>query len=278
MSSPRYGIVGLGSIGTKHANTAAQLESANFAAVYDTNPKTLAAAVASHGVEGTTSLEEFAEKVDAALVSVPTDAHLEVGRFLLERGVDVLIEKPIAPTLEQASELVRCARDNGRVLQVGHIERFNPVLEQLEKRLDKPRFIEAHRLCQFPERNLDIGVVLDLMIHDLEIILFLVNSEIDSIDAVGIPVLTKREDIANARIRFKNGAVANLTASRISPENLRKIRVFQEDAYLSLDYQDQSGEIYRKGLLGIVLLIVVNPKLAVRRPRQRWMWPSRSRK
>lgn len=251
MSSPRYGIVGLGSIGTKHANTAAQLESSNFTAVFDTDPQTLASVVEAHGVQGTTSLEEFAEKVDAALVSVPTVAHLQVGRFLLERGVDVLIEKPIAPTLEEAAELVRCARENGRVLQVGHIERFNPVLEQLEKRLDKPRFIEAHRLCQFPKRNLDIGVVLDLMIHDLEIILFLVNSEIESIDAVGIPVLTKREDIANARIRFKNGAVANLTASRISPENLRKIRVFQEDAYLSLDYQSQSGEIYRKGLLGI---------------------------
>lgn len=251
MNHIRYGIVGLGSIGNKHANTAFQHKGVNFTTLYDNDVKSLKEACEKYEVEAADSLEDFASKVDAALVSVPTIAHLEVGKFLLERGVDVLVEKPIAQNTEDAATLVRCAQENGRILQVGHIERFNPVLAELEKKLSQPKFIEAHRLCQFPNRNLDIGVVLDLMIHDLEIILYLVDSPIESIDAVGIPVLTKREDIANARLRFENGAVANITASRISPENLRKIRVFQEDAYLSLDYQDQSGEIYSKGLLGI---------------------------
>src|SRR5439155_8591324 len=137
------------------------------------------------------------------------------------------------------------------VLQVGHVERFNPVLSALEQRLSRPRFIEAHRLSPFPDRSTDIGVVLDLMIHDLEIILHLVRSPIASIDAVGVPVLSRREDIANARLRFENGCVANITSSRISPEQMRKIRVFQEDAYLSLDYQNQTGEIYRRSGGGI---------------------------
>ena len=158
----------------------------------------------------------------------------------------MLVEKPIADTLDDAKALISLAADRGCVLQVGHIERFNPVMAQLEARLNQPKFLEVHRLSPFPNRSIDIGVVLDLMIHDLEIILHLVDSPLVQIDAVGIAVLTRREDIANARLRFENGAVANVTASRISPERMRKIRVFQSDAYLSLDYQDQSGWIYRK--------------------------------
>lgn len=157
-----------------------------------------------------------------------------------------MIEKPITDSPEQAWELVRLAKEKNSFIQVGHIERFNPVLAALEKILSKPRFIEAHRLSPYPNRSTDIGVVLDLMIHDLEVILHLVRSPIQSIDAVGVPVLSKGEDIANVRIRFENGCVANITTSRISPEKMRKIRVFQDDTYLSLDYQNQSGEVYRK--------------------------------
>ena len=163
----------------------------------------------------------------------------------MREGKHLLIEKPITQTLEQAQELVKLAREQSLILQVGHVERFNPILSALEHRLTKPRFIESHRLTPYPFRSLEIGVVLDLMIHDLEIILHLVRSPVKNIDAVGVPVLSKFEDIANARIRFQNGCVANVTASRISPEKMRKIRVFQQDAYLSLDYQNQSGEMFR---------------------------------
>ena len=157
-----------------------------------------------------------------------------------------MVEKPITENPQDATELTELAAKSGLVLQVGHVERFNPVLSALEERLTHPRFIEAHRLSSYPNSSTDIGVVLDLMIHDLEIILHLVRSSVQSIDAVGVPVLSKGEDIANARIRFENGCVANVTSSRISPERMRKIRVFQEDAYLSLDYEKQSGEIYRR--------------------------------
>jgi predicted dehydrogenase len=156
-----------------------------------------------------------------------------------------LIEKPITETPAQAEDLVRLAKERSLILQVGHIERFNPILSALEQLVTRPRFIESHRLSPYPFRSVEIGVVLDLMIHDLEVILHLVRSPVKSIDAVGVPVLSKGEDIANARIRFENGCVANVTASRISPEKMRKIRVFQEGAYLSLDYQAQAGEIYR---------------------------------
>ena len=179
------------------------------------------------------SLDELVGKVDAVSVSTPTVTHREIGTRFLESGKHVLVEKPIADSVDDARALIDLAQQKGCVLQVGHIERFNPVMSQLEARLDSPKFIESHRLSPFPKRSLDIGVVLDLMIHDLEIILHLVNSPLEHIDAVGIPVLTRREDIANARLRFENGCVANITVSRISPEKMRKIRVFQGDAYLS---------------------------------------------
>jgi predicted dehydrogenase len=161
------------------------------------------------------------------------------------------VEKPIADNTAHASELAELAAARGLVLQVGHVERFNPVLGALEKRLTNPRFIEAHRLSPFPNRSTDIGVVLDLMIHDLEVILHLVRAPVQTIDAVGVPVLSRGEDIANARLRFENGCVANITSSRISPERMRKIRVFQENAYLSLDYQNQTGEMYRRTAEGL---------------------------
>jgi predicted dehydrogenase len=197
-------------------------------------------------VAAATSLADFAERVDAASIATPTSSHFEIARPLLERGKHLLIEKPIADDPAHATELAQLAAERALVLQVGHVERFNPVLSALEERLTHPRFIEAHRLSPYPNRSTDIGVVLDLMIHDLEIILHLVRSPVETIDAVGVPVLSRGEDIANARLRFENGCVANITSSRISPERMRKIRVFQEDAYLSLDYQAQTGEIYRR--------------------------------
>ena len=241
----RAGIVGVGSIGKNHARIYSELPGVRFAAVLDTNREAAEAISREHGVPVATTLSEFASMVDAATVSTPTPDHHEIGKFLLHEGKHLLIEKPITETPEQALELVKLAKDRGVVLQVGHVERFNPVLSALEQRLTKPRFIEAHRLSPYPFRSVEIGVVLDLMIHDLEIILHLVRSPVKSIDAVGIPVLSKGEDIANARIRFESGCVANVTASRISPEKMRKIRVFQQDAYLSLDYQNQSGEMFR---------------------------------
>jgi predicted dehydrogenase len=246
MKALRVGVVGVGHIGKNHARLYAETEAADFTAIYDTDPENAAQIAQQYNVRAASSLEEFADLIDAASVATPTNCHFEIARPLLEKGKHLLIEKPIADETAQASQLAELAVQRKLVLQVGHVERFNPVLSALEARLTHPRFIEAHRLSPFPNRSTDIGVVLDLMIHDLEIILHLVRAPVQTIDAVGVPVLSRREDIANARIRFENGCVANITSSRISPERMRKIRVFQEDAYLSLDYQNQSGEIYRK--------------------------------
>jgi len=246
MKRPRVGVVGVGHIGSNHARLYAEIPAADFTAVYDVDLARASAIAKKYGVAAAKSLEEFAELVDAASVSTPTSSHHQIALALLRRGKHLLIEKPIAENPQHATELAELAARNQLILQVGHVERFNPVLSALEARLTHPRFIEAHRLSSYPNRSTDIGVVLDLMIHDLEIILHLVRSPVQNIDAVGVPVLSRGEDIANARIRFENGCVANVTSSRISPERMRKIRVFQEDAYLSLDYEKQSGEIYRR--------------------------------
>jgi predicted dehydrogenase len=238
-------VVGVGSIGKNHARICAELAEAQFSAVLDINRESAETIAAQYGAKVAGSLDEFISLIDAATVAAPTPVHYEIGRTLLVHGKHVLIEKPITETPAQAEDLVRLARERSLILQVGHIERFNPILSALEQLVTRPRFIESHRLSPYPFRSVEIGVVLDLMIHDLEVILHLVRSPVKSIDAVGVPVLSKGEDIANARIRFENGCVANVTASRISPEKMRKIRVFQEGAYLSLDYQAQAGEIYR---------------------------------
>ena len=247
----RVGVVGVGHIGKNHARLYAEGGTAEFTAIFDSDADNAAQIAAQYGIRAAASLEEFSALVDAASIATPTVSHFEIGRALLEKRKHLLIEKPIAEDTAQASELAELAAQRRLVLQIGHVERFNPVLGALEARLSRPRFIEAHRLSPFPNRSTDIGVVLDLMIHDLEIILHLVRSPVQRIDAVGVPVLSQREDIANARIRFENGCVANITSSRISPERMRKIRVFQEDAYLSLDYQNQTGEIYRRSATGI---------------------------
>ena len=246
----RVGVAGVGAIGRNHARIMGELARASggaleFAAVFDADPERAAQLASANGARAVSSLEEFASTVDAATVAVPTVHHREVGGFLLERGKHVLVEKPISESLAEAQALIELAREKNLILQVGHIERFNPVLGELEKRMSHPRFIEATRLSPYPGRSLDVGVVLDVMIHDLEIILHLVRSQWAQVDAVGVPVLSKREDIANVRVRFENGCVANITASRISQEKLRKIRVFQPDAYLSLDYQKQEGYLMR---------------------------------
>ena len=242
----RVGVVGVGHIGSNHARLYAEVPSAEFTAVYDVDVARGNAIGKKFGATPVKSLGEFIEMVDAASVATPTSTHYEIARSLLARGKHVLVEKPITDNTAHAAELAELAARKGLILQVGHVERFNPVLSALEKHLTHPRFIEAHRLSAYPDRSSDIGVVLDLMIHDLEIILHFVRSPLWSFDAVGVPVLSRDEDIANARLNFENGCVANVTSSRISPERMRKIRVFQEDAYLSLDYQNQSGEIYRR--------------------------------
>jgi predicted dehydrogenase len=246
MKKLRVGVVGVGHIGSNHARLYSEIPGVDFTAIYDVDPARANSISKKFRATVANSLDKFAELVDAASIATPTSAHHEIAVKLLQRGKHLLVEKPITENPRDATELAELAARNRLIMQVGHVERFNPVLSALEARLTHPRFIEAHRLSPYPNRSTDIGVVLDLMIHDLEIVLHLVRSPVQSIDAVGIPVLSKGEDIANARIRFQNGCVANVTSSRISPERMRKIRVFQEDAYLSLDYEKQAGEIYRR--------------------------------
>jgi len=246
MKNLRVGVVGVGHIGSNHARIYSELPNADLVAILDIDSMRAAEIGGKYGSRVAASLNEFAGMVDAASIATPTSAHFSIACDLLAQGKHLLIEKPITEKTSDARDLAEIAAEKRLVLQVGHVERFNPVLSALEQRLTHPRFIEAHRLSPYPNRSTEIGVVLDLMIHDLEIILHLVNSTVENIDAVGVPVLSRGEDIANARLRFASGCIANITSSRISPERMRKIRVFQEDAYLSLDYQGQSGEIYRR--------------------------------
>lgn len=245
MKTLRTGVVGIGHMGINHARIYSELGESQFAAVYDQNTDLARQVAKKYRTHAASSLEEFADLVDAATICTPTVTHFEIGKYLLERGKHLLVEKPIADTPEHARGLATLAAEQGCVLQVGHVERYNPVLAALESKLKNPRFLEVTRLSPYPNRSTDIGVVLDLMIHDIEIILHIVRSPIASMDCVGISVLSKGEDIANVRFRFENGCVANVTASRISRDKVRKIRVFQEDAYLSLDYQKQDGVVYR---------------------------------
>ena len=246
MSNVRVGVVGVGHIGREHARIYSQLPGVTFVGLYDLDGQVAQKVAQRHDVKAFSTAQALAEEVDAATIATPTSTHHEIAGLFLGLGKHVLVEKPITDNTEQARQLIELAHGKDLVLQVGHIERFNPALHALEEKLTRPRFIEAHRLSTYPGRSTDIGVVLDLMIHDIEVVLHLVRSPIVSIDSVGTSVLSKGEDIANARIRFESGCVANLTTSRISFEKMRKIRVFQDDAYLSLDYYDQSGVIYRK--------------------------------
>ncbi len=251
---PKVAVLGTGSLGKEHARIYAELAKAGlaeFVGVFDVDAGAARAQASKHGVRAFASVAEAAAASDALSVVTPTTTHFALAQELLSLGKHVLVEKPMTDNAAQAATLVALAQSRGAFLQVGHVERFNPVFSYLEKVATDPRFIECHRLSPFPARSTDIGVVLDLMIHDLDVVLAFVKSPLVSVDAVGIPVLSTSEDIANARLRFANGCVANLTASRISPERLRKIRVFsgggaaKETSYISLDYRAQEGFIYR---------------------------------
>ena len=250
----RVGVVGAGHLGSHHARIYSEIArrssgQCGFVGVFDTDNIKVRALTEKVGGGTFETAEEMAKFVDAVSIATPTETHFAVARVFLERGKHVLVEKPITDNVRDAEQLVALARKNGCVLQVGHVERFNPVMRYLNEVLAEARFIEVHRLSPYPGRSIDIGVVLDLMIHDLDVVLSLVKSPLAAIDAVGIPVLSETEDIANARLKFANGCVANITASRVSAERMRKIRIFGRTehgaAYISLDYMKQEGELYR---------------------------------
>ena len=241
----RIGIAGIGHLGKIHAKLWKEVDGVSVTGIYDVNGAESSAVSNETGIENVDDLVSLLERVDALSIVTPTQTHFEVARAAILAGKHVLIEKPITTTTEQADKLIELAREQDVKIQVGHIERFNPALLAAESYLDDPRFFESHRMAQFKPRGTDVAVVLDLMIHDIDVILSLVKSPVKSIDASGVAVVSEELDIANARIKFENGAVANVTASRISQTPLRKLRIFAKDAYLSLDFGTKSAEIFR---------------------------------
>jgi len=241
----RVAVIGVGHLGKHHARLLAGIDGAQLTAVVDTNLERAAAAAGPTGARPLSDYRELLGLVDAVTVAVPTELHHEIAMPFLESGISVLVEKPITRTVEEAAALIAAADISGATLAAGHTERYNPAVAAVMPLVSTPRFIEVHRLGVFPDRSLDIDVVFDLMIHDLDIILAMVKSEVTAIEAVGVPVLTDKFDIANARLRFATGCIANVTASRISKERVRKIRFFQPDAYISIDYAEQEVEGYR---------------------------------
>ena len=244
MDRVRVGVVGVGALGHHHARVYASLPNTTLIGVADTLPGRANEIAGPLGTQAFTSYRGLLGKVDAVSIATPTTLHAEIGERFLKEGAHVLVEKPISQTLDDADRLIRAARDNNRVLQVGHLERFNPAVRALREIVRKPRFFEAHRMGLFSPRSLDIDVVLDLMIHDLDIISVLVPSPPIHVSAVGIAILTNRIDIANARIQFSDGCVANVTASRVSMEKIRKLRLFQKQEYISLDYTRQDIAVF----------------------------------
>jgi predicted dehydrogenase len=242
----KIGVVGVGHLGSIHAKIYKQLENCSLVAVCDTDKERLAEISHSLNVPGYADYRELLRKVDAVSIAAPTKLHYKIAADFLKHNIHTLVEKPFTINLKEADALIKIAKENKLILQVGHIERFNSAFSATQKLIKSPKFIECHRLSPFPNRSLDVGVVLDIMIHDIDIVLGLVDSKIKRIEAVGVNVLTSFEDIANARITFKNGCVANLTASRVSDETMRKIRIFQEDTYISLDYKEAAAVAYRK--------------------------------
>jgi predicted dehydrogenase len=254
----RFGVMGVGSLGQWHARIYSEIPGIAFAGVYDADPRRAAEIAERYHTSAFSTPDALLGACDALSIVVPTDKHRAVAGRALEAGKHVLVEKPIAASTREAEELVAIAHDRNLILQVGHVERFNPVLDVINPAKQHPLYIEALRIATYPPprfgllpRGTEVSVILDLMIHDLEVILHLVRSKVVDIRAVGVPILSKSEDIANARLRFENGCIANVTASRISTEKQRKIRMFLPDAYVSLDYQNQTGKILRKKLLGI---------------------------
>jgi predicted dehydrogenase len=231
----RVGVVGVGDFGRNHLRVYRELPDAEIAGVYDTDAERGRQAAAEYGVPVFDGIGSFAGRVDAVSVAVPTVEHARIGCALMAQGIDVLIEKPMAASVSEAGELVSVAERHGRILQVGHLERFNPGLAAVRQVISQPLFFEVHRLGIFTPRSLDVDVIYDVMIHDLDILLWLVGEPVTDVRAVGIPVVTKKVDIAHARLEFASGAVANVTASRVSTERVRKIRFFQSHEYLSVD-------------------------------------------
>ncbi len=254
----KAGVLGVGSLGQWHARIYSEMPDVELVGVFDADRKRAQEIAERYHTKAFRTAEELADATEALSIVVPTDKHRLVAGMAIAKGKHVLVEKPIAATTQEAEELVHLAQQKGVILQVGHVERFNPVLSVVNPAKAKPLYVEALRIAPYPPprfgllpRGTEVSVILDLMIHDLEIILHLVQSKVVDIRAVGVPILSKSEDIANVRLRFENGCVANVTASRISMEKQRKIRMFLPDAYVSLDYQEQTGKILRKKLLGI---------------------------
>jgi len=245
-SKIRCGVVGTGYLGQHHARIYAALEACDLVGIVESDDARAAEICEAHSCARFESLEALAEACDAVSVVVPTDHHRNVAVPLLEGGCHLLIEKPLCTSLVEAEDILSAAKAAGRIVQVGHIEHYNPVMGYLENAVTKPQFITADRLAPFNPRGTEVGVVLDLMIHDLGVILALVRSPIKQVDAVGVNVLSNSEDIANARITFENGCVANINTSRVSMKKVREIRVFQPANYLSLDFMNQSGHFLRK--------------------------------
>ena len=244
MDKIRVGVVGVGALGQHHARVYASLPHAALAGVADALPERAEEVGGALQTRAFADYRELLGKVDAVSIATPTTLHAQIGEEFLRAGAHVLVEKPMSHTLEDANRLIRSARESGRLLQVGHLERFNPAVQALREIVKRPRFFEAHRMGLFSPRSLDIDVILDLMIHDLDIIALLVPSVPAKINAVGLPILTRRIDIANARIEFADGCVANVTASRVSMEKIRKLRLFQAGEYISLDYTRQDVAVY----------------------------------
>ncbi len=246
MDKIKVGVIGVGHLGQHHARIYAGMDGVELAGICDTDIRRAKKFARKYRTSTFTDYRQMFGVVNCASVVVPTELHYNVAKDCLLNGVSVLIEKPVTKFVGEADDLLNIARDRNLIIQVGHIERFNAAVRALDEIPGNVRFIECHRLGPFKKRALDVGVVLDLMIHDIDIILGLVKSEVVSIDAVGVNILTDHEDLANVRIRFKNGAVANLTASRVTKAEMRKIRLFKDDCYISLDYIKQDAVLYRK--------------------------------
>lgn len=247
MGKIRVAVVGVGHLGQHHARNYSEMKNTvDLVAVVDVDRKSATRFADKFRTQALFDYKMLIGRVDAVSIVVPTTMHFAVAKEFITAGVHVLIEKPITTTVAEARELIELARAKNVVLQVGHIERFNPAIVKLQEILTNPGFIESHRLGPYDPRVRDVGVVLDLMIHDIDIVLQVVRSPIVSIDAIGVPILSDREDIANARIKFANGCTANLTVSRVTPNKMRKIRIFQPNTYVSIDYQEQAMEIYQR--------------------------------
>ncbi|RPI52271.1 MAG: gfo/Idh/MocA family oxidoreductase [Acidobacteria bacterium] len=241
----RVAVIGVGALGKHHARILSQLPDVELAGVVDINEARAREIGGVVSAPWSTNAAEMLGRVDAVTVAVPTQSHLQVALPFLQRGTAVLVEKPLARDVREARQMIDAAAASGAVFGVGHTERYNPAVAAVRPLVDHPRFIEVHRLGTFPDRSLDIDVVFDLMIHDLDVVLSIVASDVTAVEAVGVAVLTPRPDIANARLKFRSGCIANITASRISKDRIRKIRIFQRDAYLSVDYAAQEVERWR---------------------------------